>query len=370
MWRNLYDVAGLPEPEGHFDPEDEGPKISGETIESGADAAREGRKVADMRKEFQKKAKDGGKLTDADLDNLKSAEEKKTAADKKFKENFAKDLKVELEGVDNMYEANSPEDLTPEGKKALEKTGEAVNERMNKSGKMKKLIEKIKKEGRTEPTDAELKEITDDIEEQMKDDTSRTPEEKKKLAEKIAKILFALGLLGGILWDEHDDNSGCAVDGPNKAPGADHSGMVTIKQWKTAGKKLKDLEAACGCDKSDSPGTEIMGKMVFKPPLSGDDRKSVKCSDGYQYYWDSCSTACILGNIIKDGLNPIVDGPIDKLLDGIADALKDLFGDMGKYVGYAVIAIICILVLVFIFKLSGSLFSKRGARPAPAVPIK
>ena len=88
-----------------------------------------------------------------------------------------------------------------------------------------------------------------------------------------------------------------------------------------------------------------------------------KCSDGYFYYWDSCSVACVLGNIIKDGLDPVIDGPIDDLINKVLDGLKNLFGDAFKYVGYALIGVLVIVVLFWAVKLTGIMKSKLPARP-------
>ena len=148
MWRNLYTYAGL-EPGGEKIPEgseidkEDASEPSDTTTESARDAAKTADDVRGLDKDFKDKVAAGEEITKEDQAKMTDLEEKNKEADKKFKENLSKDLKVKTEALDNALGADSYESMTDEGKDAFRKLSGMVDHKMNKTGKMKRLIDKL-----------------------------------------------------------------------------------------------------------------------------------------------------------------------------------------------------------------------------------
>ena len=356
-------------PEDKVDVDDaEGVEGFSEGLEQSAEKSGEAaNEIRDSISEAQERAEKGEENTREDLANL---DEKKQAADeanKKFNEDLAKDLDADLTEIENMFEAESEAGMSEGARNAWKDFKLKVIKKFNK-GSIKETSDKMREEGR-DATPEEVDHIADEIEkEEEKDnkeeDKGESREKKKERLKKLAKLLLLLIAFGGFakaLWDEYNEHSGCAADGPDLAPGADHSNFLSINAWEAMGKKKDDLKSECNC-LTDDPSDDILKGMWGASAYS-----DKKCSDNYFYSWDECTLPCMLGNALKDAGDPLVNAGLDAILK----FLKNIFGNSIMYVGYAIVAIIAIIIIVKLFGLLGGSKPQRYRVPAPvaAAPV-
>ena len=350
-------------PEDHVDVDEaEGVEGFSEGVEQSAEKSGEAAKeVRESTEKAQERAEKGEENTREELVKLDEKKQAAEEANKKFNEDLSKELDADLTEIENMFEAESEGSMSEGAKKAWKEFKLKVIKKFNK-GSMKETADKMREEGR-DATPEEVDNLADELEKEEKDNKEESRKKRKERMKDMAKLLLLLLAFGGFsaaLWGEYNDNSGCAADGPDLAPGADHSNFLSITSWKGSGGDTDVFRSNCNCI-TGNPSDDILNEMW------GSDKSSdKKCSDSYFYSWEECSLPCMLGNALKDGLEPVGKGVADVVLD----FLNNIFGGKLKYVGYAILGIIALLIIIKIIGIFGRGKTQRVVMtPAPVAPV-